>query len=93
MPYGSLVVAPADGKVMSVGYESGYGLKVQLEHRHGISTIYAHLKSALVEEGEEVTRGTPLAHSGMSGRSTGSHLHYEVRQGGNPVDPMNFMLN
>nr|WP_279355794.1 M23 family metallopeptidase [Fundidesulfovibrio agrisoli] len=93
VPYGSQVLAPADGKVASVGYESGYGLMVVIEHRHGLSTIYAHLKSAEVEEGEEVKRGAPIAHSGMSGRTTGSHLHYEVRQSGNPVDPMNFMLN
>jgi len=93
VPYGSQVLAPADGKVVSVGYESGYGLMVVLEHRHGLSTIYAHLKSAEVEAGDEVARGTPIAHSGMSGRTTGSHLHYEVRQAGNPVDPMNFMLN
>ncbi|WP_243438607.1 M23 family metallopeptidase [Fundidesulfovibrio soli] len=93
VPYGSQIVAPADGKVVSVGYESGYGLMVVIEHRHGLSTVYAHLKSAEVEEGDEVKRGTPIAHSGMSGRTTGSHLHYEVRQAGNQLDPMNFMLN
>lgn len=93
VPVGSPIVAPADGKVAFVGYESGYGLKVELEHRHGVSTIYAHLKSSLVEEGDEVARGSRIALSGMSGRTTGSHLHYEVRVSGQPVDPMNYMLD
>lgn len=93
VPVGSPVVAPADGKVTAVGYESGYGLMVVLEHRHGVSTIYAHLKSALVEEGAEVARGERIALTGMSGRTTGSHLHYEVRVAGQAVDPMNYMLD
>ena len=93
MPVGSPVVAPADGKVASVSYESGYGLTVVLEHRHGVSTLYAHLKSSTVEPGDEVKRGALIAHSGMSGRTTGSHLHYEVRLNGQPVDPMNYMLH
>lgn len=93
VPVGSPVIAPADGKVVSVGYESGYGLMVVLEHRHGVSTVYAHLKSAEVEPGDEVGRGKRIAQSGMSGRTTGSHLHYEVRVNGQPVDPMNYMLN
>ncbi|WP_243359871.1 M23 family metallopeptidase [Fundidesulfovibrio terrae] len=93
VPVGSGVAAPADGKVVSVGYESGYGLMVVLEHRHGISTIYAHLKSSEVEPGDEVARGTRIAQSGMSGRTTGSHLHYEVRVNGQPVDPLNYMLD
>lgn len=93
VPVGSPVIAPADGKVVSVGYESGYGLMVVMEHRHGISTVYAHLKSALVSPGEDVTRGTRIAYSGMTGRTTGSHLHYEVRVNGQAVDPMNYMLN
>ena len=93
IPVGSPIVAPADGKVASVGYESGYGLVVMLEHRHGLSTVFAHLKSATVEPGQDVKRGTLIAHSGMSGRTTGSHLHYEVRQNGQHLDPMNFMLD
>ncbi len=93
VPVGTPVISPADGKVVDVGYESGYGLMVVLEHRHGISTVYAHLKSAEVEAGDEVKRGQLIAHTGMSGRTTGSHLHYEVRVAGQAVDPMNFMLN
>jgi murein DD-endopeptidase MepM/ murein hydrolase activator NlpD len=93
VPYGTPIVAPADGTVSFVGYESGYGLMVVIEHRHGVSTAYAHLKSAEVEEGQEVKRGTRIAHSGMSGRTTGSHLHYEVRLNGASVDPMNYMYN
>lgn len=93
VPIGSPIVAPADGKVVSAGYESGYGLVVMLEHRHGVSTVFAHLKSASVEPGDEVARGKLIAHSGMSGRTTGSHLHYEVRLNGQQVDPLNFMLD
>ena len=93
VPVGTPIVAPADGKVVSVGYESGYGLMVVIEHRHGVSTAYAHLKAAAVEPGEDVARGSRIAFSGMSGRTTGSHLHYEVRVNGQAVDPMNFMLN
>jgi len=93
VPVGSGVAAPADGKVVSVGYESGYGLMVVVEHRHGISTVYAHLKAAEVEPGDEVERGARIAQSGMSGRTTGSHLHYEVRLNGQPVDPLNYMLD
>jgi murein DD-endopeptidase MepM/ murein hydrolase activator NlpD len=93
VPAGTPIVAPADGKVVSAGYETGYGLMVVLEHKHGISTAYAHLKSVEVEPGQEVTRGTRIALTGMSGRTTGSHLHYEVRVNGQPVDPMNYMLN
>jgi murein DD-endopeptidase MepM/ murein hydrolase activator NlpD len=93
VPVGTPIVAPADGKVVSVGYESGYGLMVVIEHRHGVSTAYAHLKAATVEPGEDVTKGVRIAYSGMSGRTTGSHLHYEVRVNGQPVDPTNYMLN
>ena len=93
VPTGSPVIAPADGKVIAAGYESGYGLMVVLEHRNGVSTAYAHLKAAEVEVGEIVSRGTRIAQSGMSGRTTGSHLHYEVRVNGQPVDPSNYMLN
>ena len=93
VPMGTPVIAPADGKVVAVGYESGYGLMVVLEHRNGVSTAYAHLKAAEVEQGENVARGTRIAQSGVSGRSTGSHLHYEVRLNGQPVDPANYMLN
>lgn len=92
-PIGTPVLAPADGKVASVAYENGYGLTVLLEHRNGVTTLYAHLRAAEVEEGEPVTRGTRIALSGMSGRTTGSHLHYEVRLNGGPVDPLDFMLD
>lgn len=93
VPVGTSVLAPADGKVVSVAYEHGYGLTVQVEHRNGLTTLYAHLRAAEVEEGETVNRGTRIALSGMSGRTTGSHLHYEVRLHGNPVDPMDYLLD
>lgn len=92
-PVGATVRAPADGKVVSVGFERGYGLTVVLEHRNQVTTVYAHLRAAEVEEGETVERGKPIAQTGMTGRTTGAHLHYEVRQGGQPVDPLRYMLD
>ncbi|GAB6037252.1 M23 family metallopeptidase [Fundidesulfovibrio butyratiphilus] len=92
-PVGTPVRAPADGKVVSVGFERGYGLTVVLEHRNMVTTVYAHLRSADVEEGDAVERGKRIALTGMTGRTTGAHLHYEVRQAGQPMDPLKYMLD
>jgi len=92
-PYGSPVHAPGAGRVTDVDYQGGYGLRVVIAHDYGISTLYGHLKSAAVTPGQEVRRGQLIAHSGNSGRTTGTHLHYEVLVNGTPVDPMRFMLN
>jgi|SRR5579862_502920 len=87
MPVGSDVRAPADGKVVSVGEQSGYGLTVVVSHGNGIETRYAHLSGSNVKAGDAVTAGEQIARSGNTGRSTGPHLHFELTVNGQPVDP------
>jgi murein DD-endopeptidase MepM/ murein hydrolase activator NlpD len=92
-PQGTPVVATADGKVTFVGFDGGYGLKMEIEHKFGMSTVYAHLSKAEVSEGQSVSRGQTIALSGATGRVTGAHLHYEVHKGGALQDPMDYMLD
>ena len=89
---GTRVSAPAAGKVTYVGRVFGLGLTLELAHGEGVSTRYAHLRSALVHVGEEVARGTPIATVGSSGLTTGPHLHYEVAVNGRQVNPARFRL-
>ncbi|MBD3161487.1 MAG: peptidoglycan DD-metalloendopeptidase family protein [Candidatus Eisenbacteria bacterium] len=89
---GTPVHAPADGEIGFVGYNGDFGLCVEVAHRDGIETVYAHLKSAAVKPGQKVTRGQKLGAIGSSGRSTGPHLHYEVRVDGRAVDPAQYIL-
>ena len=89
---GTSVVAPADGRVTSVGRRFSYGLTVDIEHAGGVSTRYAHLRAALVHEGQSVVRGAAIATVGSSGLTTGPHLHYEVTVNGKPVDPLRFRM-
>jgi murein DD-endopeptidase MepM/ murein hydrolase activator NlpD len=92
-PAGNRVVAPAAGTVIRVGWDKGYGRFVEIAHGYGISTLYGHLQTARVAEGERVKRGDIVALVGSSGRSTGPHLHYEVHAEGKPVNPLDFVLN
>ena len=88
-PPGTLVRAPADGIVLACGNSgNGYGLLMTINHGYGLVTRYGHLESVLVEPGQTVLRGQPVAKSGNSGRSTGPHLHYEILLGGVPSDPL-----
>lgn len=89
---GTPVSAPAAGTVTYVGRRFALGLVVEIAHAEGVSTRYAHLRSALVQVGEEVTRGATIATVGSSGLTTGPHLHYEVAVNGRQVDPMRFRL-
>jgi murein DD-endopeptidase MepM/ murein hydrolase activator NlpD len=91
-PRGTRITAPAHGRVRYVGRQLAAGLVVELDHGSGIITRYLHLRSALVEEGDQVTAGTTIATVGSSGLSTGSHLHYEVRLNGRAVDPLRHRL-
>ncbi len=84
---GTTVVAPADGVVRFAGRESEYGRLIRLEHSHGFSTMFGHLKAFLVKSGDKVRKGQAIGRVGMSGNSTGPHLHYEVRIHGRPVNP------
>jgi murein DD-endopeptidase MepM/ murein hydrolase activator NlpD len=69
----------------------GYGNMVEIDHGNGLATRYGHMSEILVEEGEEVEAGAALGRIGSTGRSTGPHLHYEVRVDGEPVDPTRFL--
>ncbi|MGM0409389.1 MAG: peptidoglycan DD-metalloendopeptidase family protein [Bacillota bacterium] len=89
--YNTPVLATAYGEVSYVGWSAGYGRTVRIEHGYGYETIYGHLNKIGVEVGEEVKRGEEIALSGNSGRSTGPHLHYEVRVDGVPKNPEDFI--
>lgn len=89
--FGTAVRAPADGVVTFAGEESGYGRLIQIEHAEGISTRYGHLSAFAVTGGQRVTRGQVIGYVGMSGRSTGPHLHYEVWVHNSPVNPYKFL--
>ncbi len=91
-PEGAKIVAPAGGRVTFVGQHRAYGLLVAVDHGRGIVTHFAHLRKAHVKLGDAVHRGKHIADIGNSGRSTGPHLHYEVRQDGVPVDPRRFVV-
>lgn len=90
---GTPVHATADGIVIFAGIETGYGNMITLDHGYGISTNYAHLSAILAHEGDRVRRGQKIGLMGSTGRSIGSHLHYEVRINRVPVDPCNYILN
>lgn len=87
-PTGTPLYATADGVVIHSGWSSGYGRLVKIQHEFGIETRYAHLSKINVTVGQRVSRGDRIGDMGASGRVTGVHLHYEVRVGGKPVNPM-----
>ena len=89
--YGSAIRATAAGRVLHAGPMGGYGAMVEIDHGNGLSTRYAHMSEIVVKEGQEVAEGAILGSLGSSGRSTGPHLHYEVRVDGEPVDPERFL--
>lgn len=90
-PTGTPITAPADGEVVSVEWNSGYGLILVLNHGYGVVTRYAHLSEAFVEAGMKVKKGQKVCAMGSSGRVTGPHLHYEVIVNGIPVNPMRYI--
>ena len=89
-PVGTDVFATGNAKVVFTGWKQGYGSTVELDHRFGYTTLYAHLYKVLVHNGQNVKRGDVIALVGNTGKSTGPHLHYEVRYQDKPVDPRNF---
>lgn len=89
---GQPIMASADGVVVFSGVNAGYGLSIEIDHGNGYSTFYSHNKTNLVIEGDEVSRGQTIALMGSTGRSTGTHLHYEVRKDGIPIDPEGYLL-
>jgi len=90
-PRGTPIEAAAGGVVTEAGPESGYGNMLEIDHGDGISTRYAHASELLVKKGDVVERGQLIARVGSTGRSTGSHLHFEVRLAGQPLDPKLFI--
>jgi murein DD-endopeptidase MepM/ murein hydrolase activator NlpD len=90
---GTPVYAPADGTVLFVGSRAGYGHTLIIGHGYGLVTCYAHNSKVTVEKGQQVKRGDLIAQVGNTGRSTGPHLHYEVRLNGKAEDPRLFILN
>jgi len=87
-PHGTPIYATADGVVTHAGWLSGYGRLVKIQHEFGIETRYAHNSKLFVKKGQRVSRGQKISAMGNTGRSTGTHLHYEVRVGGKAVNPM-----
>ena len=87
---GTEVYATGDGKVVSVGWESGYGKTIEIDHGFGYVTRYAHLNDYRVRRGQRVVRGEVIGEVGNTGKSTGPHLHYEVHVKGRVVNPVNY---
>ncbi|HEY4194380.1 MAG TPA: M23 family metallopeptidase, partial [Mucilaginibacter sp.] len=88
---GDPVHVTADGKVVFTGRKGGYGNCIIVQHKNDFQTLYGHLSHINVEEGQAVSTGDVIGKVGSTGRSTGSHLHYEVRKSGKPVNPVKFL--
>jgi len=89
--FGTPVSSTADGLVIHAGPYSGYGNLVILYHSNGVTTRYGHLSRITVETGQRVKRGDQIGHAGSTGRSTGPHVHYEIRENDQPVDPSRYV--
>ena len=86
--WGSPIVAAGDGRVVGAGWGGGYGNEVQIAHGGGLISLYGHMSQVVAQPGTFVRRGQLIGYVGSSGLSTGPHLHFEVRQGGTPVNPL-----
>jgi murein DD-endopeptidase MepM/ murein hydrolase activator NlpD len=89
--HGTPILATAPGRVVRAGWRGAYGYMVEVEHEFGLTTRYAHLSAVLVEEGDEVEYGDDVGLMGSTGRSSGPHLHYEVRVEGDPQNPIRYI--
>ena len=90
-PSGEAAKATAPGKVISAGYNRGYGYMVEIDHGGGLTTRFAHLSKIVAKKGQSVAKGDIIGRTGSTGRSTGPHLHYEIRVNGRAIDPMTFI--
>jgi murein DD-endopeptidase MepM/ murein hydrolase activator NlpD len=90
-PVGTPILAAAKGKVVLAGFSGGYGNTIEIRHANGLVTRYAHLSGLNVRPGQMVDRGVQIGRMGSTGRSTGSHLHFEVRQNGQAINPRKFL--
>jgi len=91
-PYGSPIVAAADGRVAAAGWRGGYGRAVAIQHAGGIETLYGHMSRIGVSPGEAVRQGQVIGYVGSTGLSTGPHLHYEVHKDGKLVNPLSVQM-
>ena len=91
VPFGTKVEAAADGIVLEAGPESGYGSQILIDHGYGLTTKYGHLSRIFVVVGQELKRGQVIGAVGMTGKTTGPHLHYEVLIHDTPVNPMKYL--
>jgi murein DD-endopeptidase MepM/ murein hydrolase activator NlpD len=89
--FGTSVRAAGDGLVEAAAVSNGYGREVIIDHGHGVKTVYGHLSGFTVVAGQQIKRGQVIGYVGLSGRSTGPHLHYEVRLGSTPVNPHKYL--
>ncbi|MBI2682476.1 MAG: M23 family metallopeptidase [Acidobacteriales bacterium] len=89
--YGQSIVATADGVVEYADFRSGYGRTVVLNHGYGVTTLYGHMSSFAVTEGQRVSRGDVIGYIGMSGKATGPHVHYEVHINDTAVNPYKYL--
>jgi len=90
-PTGTNIVAAESGRVSYAGYMRGYGNVIILSHERGYSTVYGHNSVNLVKKGQYVNKGSIIGKVGRTGNATGSHLHFEIRSGGNPVNPLSYL--
>ncbi|MDF1607488.1 M23 family metallopeptidase [Hoeflea sp. YIM 152468] len=90
-PTGTPIFSTGTGIVIHAGRNGGYGKMIEIDHGNGLTTRYAHLSAIEVREGDHVIMGARIGKSGSTGRSTGPHLHYEVRRNGTPIDAMRFL--
>ena len=90
-PMRSHVIATADGVVVFAGVQRGYGNVVKIEHGGGFQTVYGHLDSYVVKQGEQVRAGTILGRLGRTGNASTQHVHYEVVKNGTPINPSPFL--
>ena len=88
---GTPIFATADGVVVYAGWSNGYGNVIKIQHALGFETRFGHLSKLNVTKGQRVSRGDRIGDMGSTGRSTGPHLHYEIRIGGKPVNPMTYI--
>jgi Membrane proteins related to metalloendopeptidases len=89
---GCPVVATADGQVVASGWSGGYGNMVQIDHGNGLETIYGHNSQLAVGVGQTVRKGQVISYAGSTGKSTGPHVHYEIRKDGAAIDPWKYLV-
>lgn len=88
---GDIIIAPANGIILKAGWQGGYGYMIEIDHGNGLTTRYGHLSKLGVKEGDPIQRGQLIGFVGSTGRSTGPHLHYELRLDEKPINPRRFL--